>query len=191
LHSACFCHGLVNPFNFYLQINASIPEGSTALQIERTSPMVAGFDIGRHDQISSDLIDIEDPHWRIHLHPERIELGYRKERQHPRHDVFSHGMVMIEIGFWKLFSRFKKYHEAENEKKRQDYCIKLRKQFRDGVDHNMPGAYRDIISYCLGRGDILPGQPVNAQQRRLLSKMDEPRASRVVDALSYLYEILP
>ncbi|KAI3316852.1 hypothetical protein HD806DRAFT_403405 [Xylariaceae sp. AK1471] len=192
LHSACFCHGLINPFNLYLQIRASLGERSTVLQDESMSPMVAGFDIARQVEWSSDLIDIEEPHWRIYLHPERMHRGYNKERQDPRHDVFSFGMVMIEIGSWMLLSRFKKYQSAETEEKRQDYCINMRKQFKgDGADNNMPSDYRDIISYCLGRRGFLPGQPVNAQQSRLLSELDEPRATRVVDALSRLYESLP
>ncbi|KAI0911973.1 hypothetical protein F4823DRAFT_623161 [Ustulina deusta] len=191
LHSACFCHGLINPSNLYLQLPASFGERPTVLQAENMSPMVAGFDIARQVEWSSDLIDVEEPLWRIHLHPERMQHGYDKERQDSRHDLFSFGMIMIEIGFWMLFSGFRKYQSAGTEKKRQDYCIKLRKNFQgDGVA-KMPGDYRDIISYCLGRSDFLPGQLVNAQQSRLLSELDEPKATRVVDALSRLYESLP
>ncbi|TGJ83363.1 hypothetical protein E0Z10_g5380 [Xylaria hypoxylon] len=191
LHSACFCHGLINPSNLYLQIPASLGERSTVLQVGNMSPMVAGFDIARQVEWSSDLVDVEEPLWRIHLHPERMQRGYNKERQDSRHDAFSLGMVMVEVGFWMLFSGFKKYGSSEAEDKRQDYCIKLRKNFRgDGAD-NMPRDYRDIISYCLGLSDSLPGQPVNAQQSRLLSELEEPKVTRAVDALSRLYESLP
>jgi hypothetical protein len=193
LHSACLCHGLINPLNLYLQQAPSAQSLPAArFEVEVTSPMLAGFDISRPIGGVSDLIDVEDPLFRVHLHPERREHGYDKERQEPRHDVFSLGMVLIETGIWALFSQFSKYRAAESDDVRQQFCQNLRKKF-DGsdTDGNMPSEYRDIISYCLGRSYSLPGQPVDSKQSRLLRQLDEPRASRVVEALARLYENLP
>jgi hypothetical protein len=194
LHSACLCHGLINPFSLYLQLPpTSLPQCSSPkrLQVEATSPMLAGFDVSRPIIGTSDLIDVEDPLSRVHLHPERKQPGYDKSRQEPRHDVFSLGMVLTKIGHWALFSQFTKYGKAASEDAREAFCQKLRKAFdASGRDGKMPDHYRDIISYCLGRSYSLPGESVNSRQSELLRRLDEPKASRVVEALAGLYENL-
>jgi len=193
LHSASICHGLINPFNLYLQVPKSsrerIVSGSIRLDVLNTSPMLAGFETSRSIFASSDLIDVEDRDWRVYLHPDRLLPGYAKEAQNPQHDVFSLGMVLIVIGLWMPFTSFRKYQEAQTERERQDFSAKLRKHFQaDGSGDIMPREYRGIVSYCLGRCSTLPGQLVDADGERLLSSYGHPKAACVVDALTNLYE---
>ncbi|KAI2624100.1 hypothetical protein GGS21DRAFT_328361 [Xylaria nigripes] len=98
----------INLANFYLQIPDSLGDHPTASQMEKLSAMLAGFDIiAREDTNDRDLIDVEEPLWRIHLHPSRMERAFEKERQDARHGVFSLGMVIVEVRFWTYLTRFR------------------------------------------------------------------------------------
>lgn len=195
LHAANICHGLVNPFNLYLQA----PKSSMApadgkksrLEVHQAAPMLAGFDISRSVFGCSDLIDVEDQDWRVYLHVDRLRQGYDKDLQNPKHDVFSLGMVLTVIGLWTAFTSFKKYQGCETDRQRQEFSAKLRKQFQgNGSSNTMPSEYRDIISYCLGRHTTLPGESVDIDEEPLLSLSEVPKASRAVNALMKVYERL-
>lgn len=193
LHSASICHGLINPFNLYLQVPKSsrnrVSSSAIQLDVQNTSPMLAGFEISRPLFAFSDLIDVEDRDWRIYLHPHRLLQGCAKEVQNPQHDIFSLGMVLIVIGLWRPFTSFRKYQEAQTEREKRDFSAKLRKQFQgNGSSDTMPWEYGDIISYCLGRSSTLPGQLVDTDEEQLLSSYGFPKAACVVDALANLYE---
>jgi hypothetical protein len=192
LHSASICHGLINPFNLYLQVPESsrdrMVSGLLRLDVRQTLPMLAGFDVSRSILAFSDLIDVEDRDWRVYLHPDRLSQGDAKELQNPQHDVYSLGMVLIVIGLWRPFTCLKKYQEAQDERARRDFSSKLRKHFQtNGWSNTMPDEYRDIISYCLGRSSNLPGQ----LEEQLLSSYGHPKASCVVDKLASLYDRIP
>jgi hypothetical protein len=133
--------------------------------------------------------DVENPDWRVFLHMERHPQGAQKALQSATHDVFALGMVMIVIGLWKPFTIFQKYHLAGTEEERQKVAMQQRKQFQDETStNNMGSEYRAIVTYCLGRSQTLPGIVMDKEDELLFCSSGLPRASRVVDALTKLYE---
>jgi hypothetical protein len=193
LHAARVCHGLINIFNLYLKAPKSCitaeKDGSVRIDVHKSSPMVAGFEILRDVQTHSDFIDVEPPTWRVFLHPDRLSPGNEKARQIPEHDVFSLGMVMIAIGLWAPFTSLKKYQSAGTEQEARSFCEKLRKQFQgDRMSNKMPSEYGEIVSYALGRSASVPGQRPFAGERLSLDVYREPNASCVAEVLSQLLE---
>jgi len=63
-------------------------------------PFLCGFETARHDKASSDQRG--DAHWRynIYRHPKRQGL-HPQERYTVNHDIYSLGVVLLEIGLWK------------------------------------------------------------------------------------------
>ncbi|RFU75465.1 hypothetical protein TARUN_6798 [Trichoderma arundinaceum] len=189
LHCLNICHGLINPYNLYLQLPTTHSSmgswSSVSLRLQQTVPMLAGFDIARETNQMSDLIDVEDQDWRVYMHKDRLSQGTWKERQVPEHDIFSLGMVLIVIGLWMPFGRFKKYQEAANEDQRRDFSMKLRKHFSSSKPGNgMPSEYQDAISYCFGK------QKTAAHHGEVpVSKsMEPPSAAWVVNKLTNMLQ---
>ncbi|KAK9772031.1 putative Protein kinase domain-containing protein [Seiridium cardinale] len=161
LHTREICHGLINPYNLYLQLPEAQGGGGSSTaklhSLEATFPMLAGFDVARPsiNGMMSDLLDVEDPDWRVYLHEDRLEPGPEKQRQQFEHDIFSLGMVLIVIGLWMPLSAFKKYHSYADERKRRKFCTRLRYDFEsEDPEIGVPLAYQHVISYCLGKGTI-------------------------------------
>jgi hypothetical protein len=63
-------------------------------------PFLCGFETARHDKATSDQRG--DAHWRynIYRHPKRQGL-YLEERYTMNHDIYSLGVVLLEIGLWR------------------------------------------------------------------------------------------
>lgn len=189
LHSMNICHGLINPYNLYLQfpVSHSYEELSTSVPfaLQQTAPMLAGFDVAREVSQASDLIDVEDQDWRVYIHKDRLSQGSWKERQVPEHDVFSLGMVLIVIGLWMPFERFKKYQEAADENQRREFSMKLRKHFGSSKSINtMPREYEDVVSYCLGKR----GKVIHQDFDAVSGGTESPTAAWVVGKLAKMLQ---
>lgn len=191
LHLAGIVHGGINTENVYLRYPPGMHAGGgvSSMNIDEVMPMLAGFDIARDFAGDSSKLDVEDPELRVYLHPERMAWGGGKEMQHPRYDVFSLGMAMIEIGLWQRFKSFQKYHEAETDEERQRFSIRLRGHFEgNGNDGRMDGRYRAVVSYCLGRRaqpvDVDGGSEMDNLHGATVSPLGAPNAVQVVQALA-------
>ena len=161
LHIANQVHGRINPENIFFDFsNAKDPGAEWEVF---TKPLLAGFEIDRDATGQSDLIDIEEPHARVYCHPERHPSGTKKSHQHFSFDIFSFGMVMIEIGLWTRFQYLQKYQEATTDGERQAFAKKLRKSFSQNkvrIDIEMGRDYHAIISYCFsGEEDRSEAKP--------------------------------
>lgn len=192
LHSSMVCHGLINPYNLYLRrlLPQEAKHSSSTLDsfsIQQTQPMLAGFDVARNLFGASDLIDVEDPDWRIYAHNDRLHYGHWKQPQSPEHDVFSLGMVLIVIGLWKPFTSFRKYHETKDEHLKRAFCMKLRKAFGSStLQLTMPNAYEGIISCCLGEEK----DSIHHQQENPVQEPQAPSAADIAAKLAKLLEDL-
>ncbi|KND88667.1 Protein SERAC1 [Tolypocladium ophioglossoides CBS 100239] len=163
LHLADLVHGCINTENLYVK-SLTPPEGSSALDaaaevvdLERCTPLLAGFEVARDLVGKSDRLDVEDPHLRVYLHPDRLAAGEEKSFQHPRHDVFGLGMVLIEIGLWKRFTLCREYPSVSDydDRDRQRFCRSLRKRFKGEMSgNNMGGLYQAIVAFCLGKDSL-------------------------------------
>jgi hypothetical protein len=191
LHLAGIVHGGINSENVYLRYEPGVHAkgGASNVNIDEATPMLAGFDIARDFAGDSSKLDVEDPELRVYLHPARMEWGGEKEMQHPTYDVFSLGMVMIEIGLWQRFKSFQKYQEADTDEERKGFSMRLRGHFKgDGDDERMDSRYRTVVSYSLGQRADPVGVEGDSEMESLhgatVSPLGVPNAVRVVQALA-------
>jgi hypothetical protein len=191
LHLAGIVHGGINTESIYLRYQPGVHAGGgvSNMNIDEATPMLAGFDMARDFAGDSSKLDVEDPELRVYLHPDRMGWGGEKEMQHPRYDVFSLGMVMIEIGLWQRFKSFQKYHAADTDEERKMFSTRLRGHFEgNGNDGRMDGRYRTVVSYCLGRRahpvDVHGNSEMDSSHGATVSPLGTPNAVRVVQALA-------
>jgi hypothetical protein len=190
LHLAGIVHGGINPENIYLRYDQGLYARSSPfnMSIDKAMPMLAGFDIARDFVGYSSKLDVEDTDLRVYLHPERMGWGGEKEMQHPRYDVFSLGLVMIEIGLWKRFKMLQKYQKADTDEERKEFSMQLRGHFKgNATDGHMDERYCAIVSYCLGRRADPVIQEADLEMgthNASVFPLGIPNAVRVVQALT-------
>lgn len=157
LHLSGIVHGRINLENLYIRFLPSQNDrhqfSPEVRKLESGVLLLAGFETSRQFAEQSDKIDVEDLNLRVYLHEDRLRAGGRKSFQYPAHDVFSLGIVMIEIGLWRQFKGYSGYKKASSELERRKFVISLRRLFRDdaGLGQNMGSMYQAVISYCLGK----------------------------------------
>ena len=147
LHLSNQVHGRINPETIFFDLSNAASE-----QEALTTPLLAGFEISRDVGGQSDLLDVEEFHHRVYLHPDRHPMGSQKSYQHRPHDIFSLGLVLIEIGLWTRFQYMQKYQESKTDQERQVFASRLCKAFsreQVGREGDMGRTYHAIVRYCL------------------------------------------
>ncbi|KAK6540708.1 hypothetical protein TWF694_008100 [Orbilia ellipsospora] len=156
LHIANMVHGGFSTDNLYLRFPQAggFEKPNLKRSIAEGEALLAGFETARSFGGMTDSLDIEDPDLRVYVHPERLSQGSEKPRQQPSYDVFGLGMVMVEIGMWKLLRSLPQYPgPSETDKTRQRFCRSQRTNFREETTpKNLGGLYADIIAFCLEKG---------------------------------------
>ncbi|KAJ4177502.1 hypothetical protein NW755_013810 [Fusarium falciforme] len=109
LHSASLVHKQIRPDNVVIFENSPLPTGTQRDTTERQrypyvlgKPFVVGFDNVRNVDAASLLLPVEDWKKNIYLSPRRQRLQQGDEFQ-MEDDMYSVGVVLIEIAFWASF----------------------------------------------------------------------------------------
>ncbi|KAI3342471.1 serine/threonine protein kinase [Ustulina deusta] len=112
LHAAGFVHKQIRPdnvviFDRIIPPPAGLAESSAAEARSRYpyvlgEPFLVGFDNVRKVDAASLMLSVEDWQKSIYLSPERHRLQQGDEFQ-MRHDIFSLGVVLLEVAFWASF----------------------------------------------------------------------------------------
>ena len=150
LHLSHQVHGRITPENIFFDLS-NVNDSASELEA-LTTPLLAGFEISRDVGGKSDYLDEEDFSQRVYLHPDRHPTGSQKSYQRRPYDIFSLGLVLIEIGLWTRFQYMKKYQESSTDEERQAFAARLRKAFsRQPMEKegDMGRIYHAIVRYCL------------------------------------------
>ncbi|RTE84423.1 hypothetical protein BHE90_000964 [Fusarium euwallaceae] len=109
LHSASLVHKQIRPDNVVIFENSPLPTGTQRDTPERQrypyvlgKPFLVGFDNVRNVDAASLLLPVEDWKKNIYLSPRRQRLQQGDEFQ-MEDDMYSVGVVLIEIAFWASF----------------------------------------------------------------------------------------
>lgn len=157
LHLSHQVHGRINPENIFFDLSSA--DDSASEEEALATPLLAGFEILRDVGGKSDYLDEENFFQRVYLHPDRHPTGSQKAHQRRPHDIFSLGLVLIEIGLWQRFHYMQKYQELSTDLERQAFAARLRKAFsreRLGRVGDMGRIYHTIVHYCLAGEEERP-----------------------------------
>ena len=151
LHSVNWVHKGLNPDNILL-FGDMVQEDTTKpaeLQFDWSRPYLAGFDSSRSVSDESGKLDFR-AQWtvRLYTHPER-QLGYT--RYEKIHDVYSLGVVLLEIGRLGCFME-----ERRNEKLNRATPSQLKNLFvaeANSLQTVLGTAYGEVVLACLN-GDF-------------------------------------
>lgn len=138
-------------------------------QMELSSPVVSGFDFSRPDlpeeitvRHSSNIFDD------LYRHPERLkDAGAGTPRSQKSHDVYSLGIILLEIAFWQPIEVVMGI--AMDQKSARSLVRKIRERILDRKDGIMVGkqstmaglegrvgeAYAEVVRRCVQGGEAI------------------------------------
>jgi serine/threonine protein kinase len=155
-HSIGWVHKCINSSNIFI-----FSETNETVKFPQTigTAFLAGFEYSRRDaDRSTGLVGVDDPkYWmtQIYQHPERqadqantvdIETRYAY-----RHDLYSLGVVLLEVARWKSFEAYAELFRYKSATERQSEMVKMAR--RIGVV--IGDRYARVVLRCLG-DDQLP-----------------------------------
>ncbi|KAF1992974.1 hypothetical protein P154DRAFT_591727 [Amniculicola lignicola CBS 123094] len=145
------------------------------------APLLHGFDFARPNAKPSIGRYVEDIELNIYRHPDRqgeVRNGHKKE-----HDLYSLGVVLLEIGLWRsscemVEQRARSLQKARKSAATKDEASKVAKDdmvewlvdaVRDSLAHYVGSDYQDAVRTCL--------------TSEFGVKIDDERKSRLLDAM--------
>lgn len=118
---------------------------STSQEVNFSSPFLHGFDFARPETDVSIGISGDDFETTIYRHPER--QGSSAQRHQRKHDVYSLGVVMLEVGLWQCATdMFKSKDPAQSPLKVRE---RLQKNCQERLAHFVGQSYQRAVSTCL------------------------------------------
>jgi hypothetical protein len=141
LHSISWLHKNLN--------SASLLIFNTQAGPDVTKPMFAGFGLGRPSKPSTKTIDLRavKPEFEIYQHPELRVAAHR--RYEKRFDIYSLGMLLLEIGIWQSLHYFKGHDVGPVEFRRR-----LRNVAETLLSHLMGRKYCQVVLRCIDEDNL-------------------------------------
>jgi hypothetical protein len=152
MHAGGFVHKKINPTNVLVFETASHP-----FPYHIGHPYLAGFDAVRRADAASFRVKTEDWQQNIYLHPDRHRLEPGDEFR-MEHDVYSLGIVLLEIACWGSFADKTGLGKHLWEAKGTTEPVlldpaRLKKQYTKLAKRRIPPTlgdkYRDVVVSCL------------------------------------------
>jgi len=110
-----------------------------------SSPYLLGFDCSRPDQLTEMSIASQNPSsMDLHRHPNSLN-GIERKPYCKSYDIYSLGIVLLEIGLWKVLQAYHKPHYSAA-KFRDKVVLSV---LVPGVGSKTGGLYREVVERCL------------------------------------------
>ncbi|KAF1350265.1 hypothetical protein BDV97DRAFT_369723 [Delphinella strobiligena] len=153
VHSSGFVHKNIRPENIIILV----PETSGAnLEVIKKvhypftigRAYLAGYDGIRKNDASSARMEEQDPVRRLYLPPERLCANGQVVKFSWKHDIYSLGVVLMEIVFWTDFTT-KRDLQDQNLQRTENIPSKLRRKYLPKVSWLLGDKYHDAVRACL------------------------------------------
>ena len=145
LHNAEWLHKDLNSRNvtfFY----------SSGTSLDLSTPYVSGFEYARPDDISAISFSVRSSSTDIYRHPSLLgpfHAGQKRPRYKRIHDIYSLGLLLLEIGLWKRVGDFRK-----PDTKPADFGKTLKQLISRELPHRVGDIYRDVVLRCIEGIDL-------------------------------------
>lgn len=158
----------------------SFPDSSMHHDWSSMEPWVLGFEFSRQETDFSDGLPDYVPARDIYRHPQR--QGRPEKRFNKMHDIYSLGVVLLEIGLWEPALSLEKNNFA-TASSGNAIRAQLVKHAERRLDSKVSKRYRDIVVKCLN-GDF----GVTTTDTKEDLNLQQAFRSQVVDALERMWD---
>jgi serine/threonine protein kinase len=125
---------------------------SSGAQLDINTPYVCGFEYARPDDIGAISFSVRSSSTDIYRHPALLEpfaAGQKRPRYQRIHDIYSLGLLLLEIGLWKQVGEFRKPST-----KPADFSKMLTQLANRELPHRVGEVYRDVVLRCMEGKDL-------------------------------------
>lgn len=177
VHASGFVHKNVRPENIIVFEPETFDDATKSAKKSSYpyaigNAYLTGYDGMRKDDASSARLEERDPVKRIYLPTERLTTGRQNTKFSWKHDVYSLGVVLMEVAFWQSFASNKDIQQSA------DLPKQLRERYLPQMPRLLGDKHYDAVKACL---DMLEGDSAGEEIR------DE---DDVVLGASYISQIL-
>lgn len=125
-------------------------EKTRGVGVRLDSPYIVGFSVSRADRAEEVSINKAQDYRSMHCHPSlRVSPGELRPRYRRRFEIWSLGLLLLEIGLWQPLDKLKGVSSGLQPEK-------LATLIRERADKDLPffvgDQYRDVVSRCLAIG---------------------------------------
>jgi serine/threonine protein kinase len=153
LHNAQWLHKDLHSDNviFFSSSNIASKHTDKITNIELTNPYICGFEYARPDQVSAISFDVRKSSFNFYRHPSLsdVDTNGKRPRYEKKHDIYSLGLLLLEIGLWQPLKVF--YKEGSDT---VDFGKKVKSLAIAELPHRVGEGYKDVVLRCLS-GDGL------------------------------------
>lgn len=165
--SLCTSNVLFFPSAF--STSAHSPTAAAALVPAVASPFLSGFDASRPDLDTALSVAPRNPSIRdLHRHPGALRGGrpYCKA-----FDVYSLGLVLLEIGLWKpLQTYYKPHYSAERWRDKVVLAVLV-----PGLASKVGRRYKEVVEMCLGAGEDMSSSEAGKLMETVVTSLESIR----------------
>ena len=135
--------------------------------VDYANPYLCGFEYSRESAAPSTNRFVEDFELNVYRHPDRQGIPSKYHRK--EHDIYAYGVLLLEVGLWKLVGRV---FDGNEKATLSPYQMgqKILKTSRELLGHHMGSLYEQAASACLN--DDFSVEQDDAAQSRLAEAFD-------------------
>lgn len=142
---------------------------TAALVPDISRPFLAGFDASRPDLDTALSVVARNPSIaELHRHPAALRGGRSYVKAF---DVYSLGLVLLEIGLWKaLQTYYKAHYSAERWRDRVVLSVLV-----PGLGSKVGRRYAEVVDMCLRASDFMTSEEAGALMETVVTKLESIR----------------
>ncbi|CAM1506903.1 Fc.00g065440.m01.CDS01 [Cosmosporella sp. VM-42] len=145
--------------------SAHSPTATAALIPDISNPYLTGFDASRPDLDTALSVVSKNPSiGNLHRHPASLRgMPHCKS-----FDIYSLGLVLLEIGLWKVLQTYYKAHySAERWRDKVVLAVLV-----PGLGSKMGKRYREVVEMCLGAGEDITSSEAGKLMETVVTKLE-------------------
>lgn len=170
LHSLDWLHKSLcsNNILFFPSPKAEDTTVATVLIPDISSPYLVGFDASRPDMDTDMSVASKNPSiLDLHRHPKSLS-GLSRRPYCKSYDVYSLGLVLLEIGLWKsLQTYYKPHYSAERWRDRVVLPVLV-----PGLGNRTGRVYREVVERCLSAEDDISGEEAGQLMESVVAALE-------------------